>query len=95
MQQPANITFINNMLLCDNQDRERLVLVQLESMRQNEVCVSETASGKKLSVILFAGNESFDDFDEEIISKDGVVCPNVYTLLLEQVTRLFCITLLG
>ena len=85
------------MQLFDNQDKEMVVLVVqlLALMRQNEVCVSESASDKKLFVILFAGNESFDDSDEEIISKDGVVCPNVYTLLLEQVTRLFCITLLG
>ena len=30
--------------------------------------------------------------EEEVVE---VVCPSVYTLLLEQATRMFCISLLG
>ena len=37
------------------------------------------------------------DGEEELEEEEGpaLVCPSVYTALLEQVTRIFCISLLG
>ena len=37
-------------------------------------------------------DEAEKEGEEEVVE---VVCPSVYTLLLEQATRMFCISLLG
>ena len=38
------------------------------------------------------GEEEEEEEEEQVVE---VVCPSVYTLLLEQATRMFCISLLG
>ena len=49
--------------------------------------VEEAELGEKQEEV--AGEE---EEEEEVVM---VVCPSIYTLLLEQATRMFCISLLG
>ena len=55
-----------------------------------EVAAKDVVDGTELEE-----KQEVEDEGEEGEREGEVVCPSVYTLLLEQATRMFCISLLG
>ena len=56
-----------------------------------EVAAKDVVDGAELELKQEVEVEEEEEGEREV----EVVCPSVYTLLLEQATRMFCISLLG
>ena len=57
-----------------------------------ELAAKDVVEGAELQEKQDEAEEEGEEEEEEVVE---VVCPSVYTLLLEQATRMFCISLLG
>ena len=57
-----------------------------------KLAVKDVVEGAELQEKQDEAEEEGEEEEEEVVE---VVCPSVYTLLLEQATRMFCISLLG